>query len=286
MRWCPIAAISQELVKFDLQALDNPQIKGVEYQHGTLFGYEVREYLLQKWGRQCVYCGAKEIPLQIEHIIPQAKGGTDRISNLTLACEPCNIKKGTGDIREFLKEKPETLKRILGEAKAPLKDAAAVNATRWVLYERLQTLGLPVECGSGGRTKYNRIQRELPKTHWLDAACVGASTPDRLHSSHVTPLHIIATGHGCRQMCSMDKRGFPRTGPKQAKVVKGFQTGDLVRAVVPSGKHMGTYIGRVAIRTTGFFNITTKHGKVQGISHRFCTPIQRCDGYRYQAEVT
>ena len=41
---------------------------------GTLAGYEVREYLLEKWGRQCAYCGAKDMPLQIEHIRPRASG--------------------------------------------------------------------------------------------------------------------------------------------------------------------------------------------------------------------
>ena len=180
-----------------------------------------------KWGRQCAYCDAINVPLQIEHMVCRAKGGSNRTSNLTLACEPCNVKKGTQDIREFLQEHPERLARLLAQAKAPLKDAAAVNATRRLLYERLKTLGIPVECGTGGRTKYNRTMRDLPKAHWLDAACVGASTPDHLTIKDVRPWLITATGSGCRQMCNMDKYGFPRTGPKQAKRVKGFQTGDL-----------------------------------------------------------
>ena len=43
----PVTAISQELVKFDMQAMENPEISGVEYQQGTLAGYELREYLLE-----------------------------------------------------------------------------------------------------------------------------------------------------------------------------------------------------------------------------------------------
>ncbi len=35
MHLCPITAISQELVKFDLQAMDNPEISGTQYQQGT-----------------------------------------------------------------------------------------------------------------------------------------------------------------------------------------------------------------------------------------------------------
>src|SRR6266516_4372076 len=188
MRLCPLAAISQEVVRFDLQAMETPEIAGIAYQQGTLAGYEAREYLLEKWGRKCCYCGATHLPLQIEHTQCRAKGGSDRIANLCLACEPCNRKKGTLDIQVFLAKQPDLLKRILVQAKAPLKDAAAVNATRWALYERLQALGLPIECATGGRTKFNRVSRGLEKTHWHDAACVGASTPEILPIQGLVPL--------------------------------------------------------------------------------------------------
>ena len=134
MRLCPVTALSLELVKFDTQALENPEINGIEYQQGTLAGYELREYLLEKWGRSCTYCGATNVPLQVEHIQCLAKDGTSRVSNLCLACEPCNLKKGTQDIHVFLAHKPELLQHILAQAKAPLGDAAAVNATRWVRF--------------------------------------------------------------------------------------------------------------------------------------------------------
>ena len=171
---------------------------------------------------------------------------------------------------------------MLAHLKAPLWDAAAVNATRWALYERLKILDLPVEGGSGGETAYNRVMRGLDKSHWLDAANVGRSTPASLIIKDIVPLHITATGHGSRQMCRMDKYGFPRSGPKQHKRVQGFQTGDLVRAVVTSGTKQGTYVGKVAVRTRGSFNITTAQGLVTDIHHRFCVLIARSDGYTYQ----
>src|SRR5207253_293939 len=161
---------------------------------GELQGYEVREYLLEKWGRACTYCQQKDLPLQVEHIVPRAKGGTDRIANLCLACEKCNRAKGTQELKDFLSKKPEVLKKITAQAKAPLKDVSAVNATRWELFRRLQALGLPMECGSGGLTKYNRTLRGLPKTHWCDAACVGKSTPRELQAMNVSPLLVTATG--------------------------------------------------------------------------------------------
>jgi 5-methylcytosine-specific restriction endonuclease McrA len=65
---CPVEAISQELVRFDTQALEHPDIEGVEYQQGTLAGYEVREYVLLKWQHQCAYCDAHEWLVQSHHV--------------------------------------------------------------------------------------------------------------------------------------------------------------------------------------------------------------------------
>ncbi len=279
---CPIRALSVELVKFDMQLMENPEIAGVAYQQGTLAGYELREYLLEKWKRQCAYCDAKNVPLQVEHMLSRAKGGSNRVSNLSLACEPCNSKKGTQDIREFLAHKPDVLKRVVAQAKAPLKDAAAVNATRWALYARLKATGLPIECGSGGLTKYNRTLRGLPKEHWLDAICVGKSTPERLAVQGIVPWLITAKGYGNRQMCGINDLGFPTRHRQRKKVHYGFQTGEMVRAVVPSGKKAGVHVGRVLVRATGSFDITTRAGRIQGISSRYCQPIHRMDGYSYQ----
>jgi 5-methylcytosine-specific restriction endonuclease McrA len=271
-RYAPITAISQELVKFDMQLMENPDIAGVEYQQGTLPGYEVREYLLEKWERTCAYCGKQNVPVQIEHIHPRANGGTHRISNLTLACEPCNSAKGTQDIVVFLAKKPDVLKRMLAQVKKPLRDASAVNTTRFALLERLKTFGLPVECGSGGLTKYNRITRGLAKTHWLDAACVGKSTPLVLLHNSVVPLHIKATGHGSRQMCVPDKCGFPEKHKKRAKTFLGYQTGDMVKALTPKG----TFEGRIAIRHRPSFRL----GKID-IHPKYMRCVHRSDGYEY-----
>ncbi len=274
-RVAPVTSLSLELVKFDTQLMEQPEISGVAYQHGTLAGMEVREYLLEKWGRKCAYCGARDVPLQIEHITPKSRGGSDRVSNLTLACEPCNQEKGNQTAAEF--GHPD----LQAQARQPLRDAAAVNATRWALYHGLQTSGLPIEVGTGGRTKFNRVSLGLPKTHWIDAACVGESGDSVQVDVRLRPLAIRATGHGSRQMCRMDKYGFPRTGPKQARRVHGFRTGDMVRAVVPRGKKRGTHTGRVAVRTTGSFNITTAGSTVQGIGWKHCQLIHRADGYAY-----
>ena len=117
--WAFVDGIALELVKFDTQAMQNPEISGTEYQRGTLFGYEVREYLLEKWGRRCAYCGAENVSLEVDHIVPRSHGGSDSLSNLTLACHTCNQRKGNRPVEEFLHRKPEVLKKVLAQAKAP-----------------------------------------------------------------------------------------------------------------------------------------------------------------------
>jgi hypothetical protein len=168
----------------------------------------------------------------------------------------------------------------LVQTKRPLADAAAVNTTRFALLETLKATGLPVETGSGGLTKFNRNQQKLEKTHWLDAACVGESTP-KLIIKGVKPLLITANGHGSRQSCRTDKFGFPNRHIPREKIHFNFQTGDIVSSVVTTGKKVGNYVGKVAIRSSGSFNISAKTGLVQGISHKFCKRIHAKDGYSY-----
>ena len=279
----PVTLLTQELVRFDMQQLENPEIAGVEYQQGELAGYEVREYLLEKWQRQCAYCDVSEVPLQIEHIHPKACGGSNRVSNLALACAPCNLKKAAQDIALFLAKDPKRLATIQAQAKRPLRDAAAVNATRWKLLNALKATGLTNRTGSGGLTKFNRSRLVIPKTHALDAACVGEV--DFVEQWQKPTLEIKATGRGSYQRTRLTRFGFPRGYLTRQKRIHGFQTGDMVKAIVTKGKKIGTYVGRVAVRASGSFNIQSAEGLVQGISHRYCTLIQRSDGYGYSTRI-
>ena len=141
----------------------------------------------------------------------------------------------------------------------------------------LTASGMPVEVSTGGRTKFNRITGGYPKSHWIDAACVGESGNSVILDPTLRALSIKAMGRGTRQMCRMDKYGFPRTSAKKAKRVHGFQTGDMVRAIVPTGKQAGTHNGRLVVRTKGSFRI----GMIDGVHHQYCRLIQKCDGYNY-----
>jgi 5-methylcytosine-specific restriction endonuclease McrA len=280
----PITSLCVESVRFDLQKLQDPEITGLEYQQGTLAGYEVREYLLEKWGRQCAYCDAENVPVEIDHIHPRARQGSERISNLTIAFRPCNQRKASEPVESFLASKPERLKRILAQSKKPLDAAAAVNSTRSALVTRLRATKLPLFTSSGGRTKFNRQALGLPKSHALDAASVGMVS--ELKDWKIQSLQIKATGRGSYQRTRLDSHGFPRGYLTRSKTIHGFRTGDLVRAVVPRGKKAGIHTGRVAVRATGSFNVQTEKATIQGIHWSHCHRVIPDDGYTYSRQLT
>lgn len=287
----PITHISIENVRFDMQKINNPTISGIGYQQGELLGFEVKEYLLYQHKHTCAYCHglSKDPILEIEHILCKSKGGTNRLSNLSLACRTCNQDKGSllpdKWLQKLSKSKSKLnqqrfvlFSKILKGVKPSLRDAAAVNIIRNVL---INSFELPIELGSGGLTKYNRKQNNYLKEHWIDAACVGLSGKAVYIPKALIPLEIKANGRGSRQMCRVDKYGFPRTSAKKVSDKFTFKTGDIVIANVKKGKKQGTYFGRVAVRESGYFNITTKNGVVQGISYQDCRLLHKNDGYSY-----
>lgn len=306
---CKITSLSMENVKFDIQLLENPDMQGVEYQQGTLWGYETKEYLLYKFGHVCQYCktkgtsektvnASKDNVLEIEHMHSQKNNGSNRIKNLTIACRTCNQDKGGRNLDEWhndLKKsksklnkiRVDNIEKILKDGIKPVsyKFTAKINSMRKSLYRELRLMEFDFESETGARTKMNRIAQELPKEHYYDALCVGDVSEEGFKFKTNKVLKIKACGRGNRFRGKTNACGiiihkyFPRK-----KMHFGFQTGDIVRADVTIGIKAGVHIGRVAVRSTGSFNITTSNGKVQGIHHRFCTLIQRNDGYSYHLE--
>lgn len=293
MRLAPIVSANVETVRFDTQIMENPSMAGMDYQQGSLFGWELREYLLYRHKHTCAYCDGLtgDAVLEKEHIVPRALGGSNRLANHVIGCRTCNEDKGSLHPNTWAQlclqrgerlntARAKNMQHILAGYRPSLKDAAAVNATRYAVGRVIKRLIPDTQFWSGGRTKKNRSDQGYPKDHWIDAACIGEAGNDvRLRCS--TVLSANAKGHGSRQMCRVDKYGLPRTSAKTTSVVKGFKTGDMVAATVPAGKKQGVYVGRVAVRSNGFFNIQTQTGVVQGISHKHCRILQRSDGYNF-----
>ena len=266
-----------ENVSFDTaQMSSDTKLWGNDYQQGNLYNKNLREFIFSKTKGRCSYC--KEKATEIDHIVPRAKGGTNSTYNLTPACRSCNEKKSNLSLKEFGKLMNKDYSKL--EPKKLPKDAAIVQSARNYMVKEITKIIPDTTIHEAWITKYNRDQLGLPKQHYYDALSVG-EIPSKFNFLTDKILQISAKGRGSRQMCRMDSYGFPRTSAKASKSVKGFQTGDIVKAVVPTGSKQGEYLGRVAVRSRGFFDIKTKSNLVKDIGYKFCRLLQRNDGYSY-----
>jgi len=277
-KYIPIDRVVIERVSFNTSRMTNGKMYGIQYQNGDLKDTKLRKFIFSKFNNTCVYCNgdSKDKRLEVEHVQSKSSDGTNSTKNLVLSCRICNEKKGKLGLDAFGKLMGKDYSHL--KSKVTPKYAAIIQSARNYTINELAK-SFRVETGEGWETALNRHDAGLPKEHYYDALCVGDNYKYKITTDAV--LIIKATGRGDRQMQKMDRFGFPRTAPKDTKNVYGFQTGDMVKAIVPSGKKKGTYFGKVAIRSNGYFNIQDNNKTVQGISFRHCKVIQRGDGYLY-----
>jgi len=206
----PINEIILEVASFDTQKMQKPEISGIEYQQGELHGYEIREYLLEKWKRKCVYCNRTDIPLEIEHIVPKSRGGSNKVSNLTISCKKCNVKKGNKTAKEF------GFPDIQKQANQSLKATPFMNVVRTYLANQLQC-----QITFGYITKHDRIKLGLEKSHSNDAFVIATGS----NQKRCKPFKIkqMRRNNRCLQL---NRKGFkPSIRRKRYK----FQPNDLVK---------------------------------------------------------
>ncbi|MGD6753634.1 RNA-guided endonuclease IscB [Streptomyces sp. BH105] len=285
-RYAPVTEVHVEETAFDTHSLSaGRQLFGSEYQQGTLAGTDARSHLRARWSRACAYCGAANGPLNVEHVKPRSRGGSDRISNLVLACTGCNRAKGSRPVTMFLAGSPERLAEIVAPLKPSLRDAAAMNAVQPELLRALDRLMVTIRSWPSRTTRDNRAAVGLGKTHTLDALAVGPLDQDRGDTIVRVPDRVLvleATGRGSYARTTPDRFGFPRLRRERRKQHFGYVTGDLVRAEIPKGKWAGVWTGRISVRARGQHSLTTPGGRIN-VSYLHLRVLQRADGYAYSS---
>ena len=230
-RYFPIETIIVEVAEFDIQKIKNPDISGIEYQQGTLQGYNIRNYLLEKHKRKCFYCEKTVSDFEVEHMRPKSKSGSNRIDNLTLSCHDCNEKKGTLTAEEFIQQtlpakKAATKLKQLPKEKQLFKYMAHMNTTRWALYDAIKERYPNVKMTYGYITKYNRIQAGLPKAHHIDAKCITGFTT--VPSMSQTVVKVKMRRHNRQLHRATFSKGHVRKAACLPTVTFGFQLYDIV----------------------------------------------------------
>ena len=213
MRVYPISSISIERNKFDTQLMMNPDIRGVEYQRGTLQGTQVRAYVFDRDGSRCVYCGKKSARMELEHVRPRAAGGSNRVDNLVASCRACNVRKGNQPVEEFLADQPELLERITERLnRSDLAPAAQMNAALPAIIRGLEETGLPLTLADAATVAWNRKRLEVRKTHCYDATLQGADFSD-IASLPTQVLELKPSNGRSKQKANVDGKGTPDGKP-------------------------------------------------------------------------
>ena len=287
----PISRIVVEIASFDTQKMANALIEGVEYQHGTLFGYEIKQYLLTVNKHKCAYCAGLSLDnvLEIEHIHPQSKGGTNKVSNLTISCRVCNEAKGSLTLDQWervLRANPSEinerrLKNIpaikqQSKLKKGFQYSALTQSYKNYLLAELVSIhkllnpsrkDFVVEITFGAETKYNRTQLGLPKSQINDALVIASEGK----SFRMPKFYILEKQVKKRyphDYISPPKKGQPIVKKERQPEMFGFRLWDFVRC---NHAKLGDVVGYIqGRRNSGSFAIASLDGEllIGGISYK------------------
>ncbi len=244
----PVNKVIVEIAKFDTQKLQNPDIKGEEYQKGVTEGYDnVRAYVFERDKYTCQICKKREGILQTHHIIQRKDGGSDRPENMVAVHKDCHEKYHKGMIKHKFRT-PKTY-----------KEATQVTTLKDFIVKELKK-HFEVEVTYGHITKRNRLRLNLPKTHYFDAVAI------------CNPEKIERVEYHYRQRCKPHGRYKLTQGRRSeqylpTKRVMGYDVGDKVLCT-KNGKQTGYIKGKMS---KGYFMIGDFENKtiIKCTSHKF-----------------
>lgn len=257
----PVSEIIVETANFDTQAMRNGgRLRGWEYQRGPRYQKEnLKMYVRERDRYTCRYCGeVRPRRLEVDHVIPESRGGPFTADNLVAACHDCNQKKGSMTAAEF------GFPEIQNNVKRSLRATAHTQSGKTATINGLAEIA-PVSLTYGYITKIDREKMGLPKTHFYDAVAIAARGAD------VKPLKrceiMKAVSRGARQQ---RKGRHSQMNARLPYEVFGFRMWDKVK--LPDGT-IG-FIG--ARRKSGSFKIKDIWGSViRDITYKKLELVQR-----------
>lgn len=162
-RLVPDPKLRIEVGKFDMAKMINPEIHGVDYQHGQTYGYyDVRYFVFARDEYTCQVCKKKNKILHTHHIIYRSEGGTDRADNLITVCTDCHTSKAHksgGILYNWMRE---------GKKVRQYREPPFMNVLRLRTFMRYPEAEIAYGCETSPRRK----ALGLEKTHHNDAIAI------------------------------------------------------------------------------------------------------------------
>lgn len=236
----PITKIIVEVAEFDTQKINNPKIQGKEYQEGPLLNNNLRQYVFARDGYTCQWCKGKSGSrvLHTHHWNFWRGDHTDKPDSLITLCDICNDSKNHKKGQFLFGWEPKITNN--------LKDAAFMNISRWMLYNRLKEIYPNVELTYGYITKTIRYDNKIEKSHINDALCI-ANHPNAVQTDNYYLLKKNRVHN--RQIHKANKLKGDRLKLNQAPhLVKGYRLNDIVL-------YNGQTYAITGRRKTGYFQL-------------------------------
>lgn len=250
----PNAKLHIEVGKFDTAKMINPEISGIDYQHGQCYGYyDVRYFVFARDNYTCQVCGAKDKILQTHHIKYRSNGGTDRADNLITVCTDCHTHKNHQANGILYKQQVEN-KKVKQYKESPFMN---------ILRRRTFIKYPDATITYGSETTPRRKELGLEKTHYNDAIAISGICSIKENSAGYfylkqfrkkkRSLHESVARKGRKQPNTTQKRNA-----KNTKSINDWYLNDCVR--------YGDDIGWIC----GF---TGSSARVRNIADEYIQPI-------------
>ena len=256
----PIENIIVETAEFDIHKLKNPEVYGVEYQHGDGEGfYNVKSAVLSRDNYTCQICGVKQAKLEVHHIRSRSEGGSNRMDNLVVLCKDCHAKVHTGEL-DFTKKVKS------------FKHSSHMNIMRKRLVQSLKNEFSNVFETFGYLTKYTREKLGLVKSHCNDAFVISHNLD--AEQSNVEYSYKKVRRHNRQIHKFKPSKGGKRKCNQSPYIVNGFRRYDKVlyndKECFITGK-----------RSNGYFQLKTFDGTVisQGVSSKRLKLLEPIKGW-------
>lgn len=200
-KWIPITKVIIELGEFDIQKIINPEISGIEYQQGDMYGYaNLKAYVISREYGKCQLCEKEKgnDNWQLHHVIERKNGGTNKANNIALLHKKCHKK---------LHQKGIRLK-----ANKQFKAETFMSIARKFILEGFKSNFPNTEVTFGYETKLRRNEIGLTKTHANDAFVIAGGERQKRCKS----LTILQKHRNNRSL-GQQRRGFaPSRQPSKA----------------------------------------------------------------------
>jgi 5-methylcytosine-specific restriction endonuclease McrA len=106
INWCAIQRVQYEAdIEEEYIEFEETIMKKRLYNRDVKLWKKISKQVFKRDKYTCKYCNQKGGILEVDHIIPISKGGSNHLSNLTTSCRKCNRQKKDKTVEEFVKWK-------------------------------------------------------------------------------------------------------------------------------------------------------------------------------------